>query len=71
MRSNANVRADQVWRSSDPRRLSAFRVVAVYADDQFVEVRSLYPIDPRRSRLRALRLESFTETGPKGYTRIS
>ena len=66
MRTNANVQSDQVWQSSDPRRLSAFRVADLTADVLLVE-----PIYPKGRPQRALRLDAFLLTGTKGYTRLS
>lgn len=70
MRVNDRVQVGQVWRSSDPRRLSAFRILEVYVLDQFVHVESVYP-QTHRAFLRVIALEAFKLTGPKGYHRIS
>ncbi len=66
MRTNDNVQPGQVWRSSDPRRLSAFRVIDVTADVVFGE-----PIYPESRYNRTLALAAFLLTGSKGYTRLS
>lgn len=65
-----SVEMGQVWRSSDPRRLSAFRIVA--RTPEHARVLSLYPLVPPPSwGLRWIPLDRFLVTGPKGYTRVS
>lgn len=66
MRTNPCVQVGQTWRSSDPRRLSAFRVVDLTSDVVLVE-----PIYPKGRSQRALLLDAFLLTGSKGYTRLS
>lgn len=65
MRSNKRPGIGQIWRSSDPRRLMAFRIAAVGIASVLVE--SVYPgtLD------RCVSLSRFQITGPKGYTRMS
>lgn len=65
-----NVKPGQVWRSSDPRRLSCFCIVSVIrdvCDGWMVDVVGIYP----NTKPRWLPLASFGVTGPKGYTRMS
>lgn len=65
-RTNANVQVGQTWQSSDPRRLSAFRVIDLTSDVVLVD-----PIYPRCRPQRGVRLDAFLLTGTKGYTRLS
>lgn len=65
-RSNGNVRPGQMWASSDPRRLSAFRVTDVAHEAATVE--AVYPETGRR---RFLPVAAFLLTGSKGYHRLS
>lgn len=67
MRTNRLLHFGQTWRLSDPRRLSAFRILDTHVEDGFVHAVQLYP---NRGQLRSLAVEKFYETGPKGYTRI-
>lgn len=68
MRTNACVEVGQVWRSSDPRRLSAFKIEAVVEDADVVRIITIYPHD---RWFRAIDRVAFQTTGPKGYTRMS
>jgi hypothetical protein len=74
LRANATPRAGQVWKSSDPRRLSAFRIIDVvirkgregWADAELIT-------NPGISGRTAMRipLPRFQVLGHKGYTRVS
>lgn len=66
MRTNARIEVGQVWRSSDPRRLSAFKIV-IYPPKRAEAAQSYY----RLYDLKLFRAEVFLRTGPKGYTRMS
>lgn len=63
MRTFNRVVAGQLWRSSDPRRLSAFRIIDVIGALAF-----LGPVYPARGPRRFVRLGAFRVTGSKGYT---
>lgn len=65
-RVNKDVRVGQVWASSDPRRLSSFRIVDITSD-----VVTVQPVYPKGGYSRALLLDAFQKTGPKGYKRLS
>ena len=69
VRTNFGLRIGQVWRSSDPRRLSAFRIVDFHSIVKRnrilgtdVEVVSVYPERPGSRRIRA---DHFQILGPK------
>lgn len=61
-RLNNRVVPGQVWRSSDPRRLSAFEIVAV---GDYILAENVYPDE---GLPRTLRRAAFQILGPKGYT---
>lgn len=67
VRHNVTLHFGQTWQLSDPRRLSAFRILDVHLDDAYVNVVQLYP---NHGQVRTLAAEKFWQTGPKGYTRL-
>lgn len=67
MRHTVVLHFGQMWQLSDPRRLSAFRILDTHVADGFVNVVQMYP---NRGQVRCLAAEKFWQTGPKGYTRI-
>lgn len=73
MRQNQNVQVGQVWRSSDPRRLRAFRVL--FADMRSgcarVDVEILYPPLPFPRNIQQVNPAGFLTTGTKGLVRVS
>lgn len=82
MRVRATVEAGQVWRSSDPRRLRAVRVLRVCAsqpdNEHTVFVRVLYPPAPLRrpdddglGQNQRVPFRAFLTTGTKGLVRLS
>jgi hypothetical protein len=70
-RANYIPRAGQVWKSSDPRRLSAFRIVSVdhAVDCAYTELITNPGAIGRTAR--TIALARFQVLGPKGYTRVA
>lgn len=64
-RFNTAVRVGQVWKLSDPRRLSAFKIVG--QTETVTTIKPIYPAGPYRVVSR----DRFQVTGSRGYTRIS
>lgn len=79
-RANAIPRVGQVWKSSDPRRLSAFRIMHVdqpwlvdegVVSERHVDIEMITNPGITGRTARTLTLARFQVLGPKGYTRVS
>lgn len=63
MRSHAELKVGQIWRSSDPRRLRAFRVTEI--TDHHVICKNI-----QTGRIDEIRRAAFQATGTKGYVLV-
>jgi hypothetical protein len=68
-RQHVDVRVGQVWRSSDPRRLTAFRIIRI--EDWAVFVEAVYPsVQDGGWKAWPMTTGAFRRLGQKGYMRV-
>jgi hypothetical protein len=70
-RQHVSLANGQVWRSSDPRRLSAFRIDHVTGPHRYDSIVFTTPVYPLDAKPRVLRVEDFHRLGAKGFVRVS
>lgn len=70
-RQHVPLAVGQVWRSSDPRRLSAFKIDYVTGQRRYDSIVFTTSVYPPRFGFRVLRVDDFHRLGSKGFVRVS